>query len=239
MPRATLDSLRELFPKALPYLMYGLTEAFRSTYLDPREVDRRPDSIGKAVPNARILVVRPDGTPCQPQEVGELVHIGAFVAKGYWNDAERTALRYRLSPERQEGVCLAPEMAVWSGDLVRQDAEGYLYFVGRNDSLIKTSGYRVSPEEIEEAVLASGLVGEVVAVGVPDEELGQSIAIVATPPGSSTLDTEALRNHCRRTLPPYMVPKEIHVRAALPRNPNGKFDRPTLQRELVEHKEAV
>ena len=117
MPRATLDRLRALFPRRSPYLMYGLTEAFRSTYLDPAEVDRRPDSIGKAIPNAEILVVRPDGTRCDPGEPGELVHRGALVALGYWNDPERTAERFSPRPGRDGGLC-TPEMAVWSGDTV-------------------------------------------------------------------------------------------------------------------------
>ncbi|AIO56378.1 AMP-binding enzyme family protein [Burkholderia mallei] len=165
LPRPVLHALRELFPSASPYLMYGLTEAFRSTYLDPAEVDRRPDSIGKAVPNARILVVREDGAPCAPNEVGELVHVGACVTLGYWNDPARTALRYRPSPEAKPGG--APrETAVWSGDLVRRDDDGFLYFVARNDAQIKSSGYRISPEEIEEVAHASGLVAEAVALVV-------------------------------------------------------------------------
>ncbi len=139
LPTPVLQQLRALFPQAKPYLMYGLTEAFRSTFLDPAEVDHRPDSIGKAVPNARILVVRDDGSPCGPDEIGELVHIGACVTLGYWNDATRTAQRYRPSPELKPGG--APrDRAVWSGDLVRKDAEGFLYFVARNDAQIKING---------------------------------------------------------------------------------------------------
>ena len=144
MPLATLTTLRARLPSSRPYLMYGLTEAFRSTYLPPEEVDRRPDSIGKAIPNAEILVLREDGTPCMPNEPGELVHRGALVAQGYWNDPEKTAERYKPLPGRESGLVL-PEIAVFSGDTVRMDEEGFLYFVGRRDEMIKVSGYRVSP----------------------------------------------------------------------------------------------
>ena len=146
--------MREKLPRSRPYLMYGLTEAFRSTYLPPEEVDRRPDSIGKAIPNAEILVLREDGTPCAPDEPGELVHRGALVAMGYWNDPEKTAERFRPLPGREAGLVL-PEIAVFSGDTVRMDAEGFLYFIGRRDEMIKTSGYRVSPTEIEEVLYAT------------------------------------------------------------------------------------
>ena len=173
MPRATLDRLRAIFPAAKPYLMYGLTEAFRSTYLDPAEVDRRPDSIGKAIPNAEIMVVREDGTPCAPGEEGELVHRGALVALGYWNDAERTAERFRPAPGREAGLCTT-ELAVWSGDVVVADEDGFLYFVSRRDEMIKTSGYRVSPTEIEEVVYSTGLVRDAVALGVRRPEAGSA-----------------------------------------------------------------
>ena len=231
MPRPVLERLRALMPNARPYLMYGLTEAFRSTYLPPEEVDRRPDSIGKAIPHAEILVVREDGSECDPDEPGELVHRGPLVALGYWNDPERTAERFRPAPGGPDGVCL-PEIAVWSGDTVRKDADGFLYFVGRRDEMIKTSGYRVSPTEVEEAVYASGLVGEAVALGIPHPEQGQAIVLVATPADGGALDAEAILAHCRPILPRYMVPASIVARESLPRNPNGKIDRKRLADEL-------
>ncbi|PZG07546.1 acyl-CoA ligase (AMP-forming), exosortase A system-associated [Micromonospora craterilacus] len=231
MPKATLDKLRALFPTALPYLMYGLTEAFRSTYLDPSEVDRRPDSIGRAIPNAEVLVVRPDGTPCEPGEEGELVHRGALVALGYWNDPARTAERFRPAPGR-DGELL-PEPAVWSGDTVVRDEQGFLYFVGRIDDMIKTSGYRVSPTEIEEVVYGSGLAGDAVALGLPDPSLGQRVVLVVSPPDGADVDQAALLAAVKRELPPYMLPREIVVRPALPRSPNGKFDRNLLRQELT------
>jgi acyl-CoA synthetase (AMP-forming)/AMP-acid ligase II len=230
MPRTTLDSLRAVFPDALPYLMYGLTEAFRSTYLDPAEVDRRPDSIGKAIPNAEILVVRPDGSPCDPGEEGELVHRGALVAMGYWNDPVRTAERFRPLPGA-EGA-LATELAVWSGDSVVRDEQGFLSFVGRADEMIKTSGYRVSPTEVEEVAYATGLVRDAVALGVPDPRLGQRIVLLVSPAGDGDLDPAAVTALLKKELPIYMLPREVVVRPELPRSPNGKFDRNLLRQEF-------
>ena len=238
MPRETLDALRRHLPKTRPYLMYGLTEAFRSTFLPPEEVDRRPDSIGKAIPNAEILVLREDGSPCAPDEPGELVHRGALVGMGYWNDPEKTAERYKPlpvnSPGREAGLVL-PEIAVFSGDTVRMDNEGFLYFIGRRDEMMKTSGYRVSPTEVEEILYATKMVGECVAFGVDDDRLGQAIQVIVTPPVGSELDIGALFAECRVRMPAYMVPAGIEVRSGpLPRNPNGKIDRKTLATEWVE-----
>jgi len=226
-------------PKAKPFLMYGLTEAFRSTYLPPEEVDRRPDSIGKAIPNAEILVLREDGTECGPDEPGELVHRGALVGQGYWGDAEKTAERYKPLPAgvggREAGLML-PEIAVFSGDNVRKDAEGFLYFIGRRDEMMKTSGYRVSPTEVEEVLYASKLVGECVAFGVDHPSLGQAIRVIATAPdGSAAVDVGALLVQCRLHMPAYMVPAGIDTMPGpLPRNPNGKIDRKLLATQWVE-----
>ncbi|MBH5398259.1 acyl-CoA ligase (AMP-forming), exosortase A system-associated [Bradyrhizobium sp. CNPSo 4010] len=232
LPKAVLDKLRVRFPQAKPFLMYGLTEAFRSTYLDPTEIDRRPGSIGKAIPNAEILVVRPDGSRCGPGEEGELVHRGALVAMGYWNDPERTAARFRPVPGR-DASWRTPEIAVWSGDTVVADEEGFLYFVGRKDDMIKTSGYRVSPTEIEEEAYATGMVRDAVALGVDDSTLGQRVLLVASPAGPSALDPAALVKALKRRLPHYMVPSSIVIRNEVPRSPNGKFDRSTLRKELA------
>jgi acyl-CoA ligase (AMP-forming) (exosortase A-associated) len=228
MPKTALDRLRELFPQAAPYLMYGLTEAFRSTYLDPAEVDRRPDSIGRAIPNAEVLVVRPDGTPCDPGEHGELVHRGALVSLGYWNDPERTEQRFRPAPGTRTAV--RPELAVWSGDTAYRDEDGFLYFVGRTDEMIKSSGYRISPAEIEEAAYATGLVGEAVALGVADDRLGHSVVLVVDGP----CDTELLDKALAHILPRYMLPHHTVVLGALPRSVNDKFDRPLIRRTIEE-----
>ncbi|QYF72845.1 acyl-CoA ligase (AMP-forming), exosortase A system-associated [Cryobacterium sp. PAMC25264] len=233
MPRPMLDRLRGIFTEADPYLMYGLTEAFRSTYLDPSEIDRRPDSIGRAIPNAEILVLRPDGTPCAPGEEGELVHRGALVALGYWNDPIRTAERYRPVHYPQQ-PWRAPERAVWSGDTVVADQEGFLYFVGRSDDMIKTSGYRVSPSEVEEAAYSTGLVRDAVALGEDDPALGQRIVLVisSTTPAAE-VDVDTLSGALRQVLPLYMVPARIEVRESLPRSPNGKYDRAALLAEVL------
>jgi acyl-CoA synthetase (AMP-forming)/AMP-acid ligase II len=237
MPRETLSALRARLPKTRPFLMYGLTEAFRSTFLPPEEVDRRPDSIGKAIPNAEILVLREDGTPCAPEEPGELVHRGALVGLGYWNDPEKTAERFKPlpphAPGREPGLAI-PELAVWSGDTVRMDDEGFLYFIGRRDEMIKTSGYRVSPTEVEEILYATKRVGECVAFGIDHDTLGQVIQVIATPPDSAELDIQALLAECRKRMPAYMVPHGIDARQGpLPRNPNGKIDRKTLTTEWI------
>jgi len=243
MPRETLTLLRQQVPNSRPYLMYGLTEAFRSTYLPPEEVDRRPDSIGKAIPNAEILVLREDGSPCAPHEPGELVHRGALVGMGYWNDAEKTAERYKLlapdAPGRQPGLQL-PEYAVFSGDNVRQDEEGFLYFIGRRDEMMKTSGYRVSPTEVEEVLYATRMVGECVAFGVDHDVLGHAIQVIATPIDSTrAIDLIALYSECKARMPAYMVPAHIDVRnGPLPRNPNGKIDRKLLATEWAERGNA-
>ncbi|SDR72172.1 acyl-CoA ligase (AMP-forming), exosortase A system-associated [Agrococcus carbonis] len=231
MPRALLDRLRATFPEARPFLMYGLTEAFRSTYLDPAEIDRRPESIGKAIPNAEILVLRPDGSRCAAGEEGELVHRGALVSLGYWNDADRTAERFRPVDQGDAGW-RAPERAVWSGDTVVADEDGFLYFVGRRDDMIKTSGYRVSPTEIEEAAFATGLVRDAVAIGVADASLGQRIVLVASASGQGT-DAGAVLRAMRTLLPLYMVPSEVVLRDAMPRSPNGKYDRALIRAEAA------
>jgi len=233
MPRPTLDALRARLPKTRPYLMYGLTEAFRSTYLPPDEVDRRPDSMGKAIPNAEILVVREDGTPCAPGEPGELVHRGVHVALGYWNDPEKTAERYRPAPGQLAGLVI-PELAVWSGDTVKMDEDGYLYFIGRRDEMIKTSGYRVSPTEVEEVVYAANLVTEAAAIGVSHPQLGQAVVLVTYAPNNDEAVSDALLAECRKQLPGFMVPARIMARhEPLPRNPNGKIDRKKISADLA------
>ena len=229
MPQATLQALRERWPQAQPVLMYGLTEAFRSTWLPPEEVDRRPDSIGKAIPEAEVLVLREDGSECAAGEPGELVHCGPLVAQGYWQDAERTAARFRPLPARLGST----ELAVYSGDTVRRDEEGYLYFIGRRDEMIKTSGYRVSPTEIEEVLYASGLIGECAVFGVEHPALGQAIQVLVTAPaGRDAPDLSALQAVCRAQLPAYMVPAGIAAMSGpLLRNANGKIDRRRLADE--------
>ncbi|RJG07055.1 acyl-CoA ligase (AMP-forming), exosortase A system-associated [Noviherbaspirillum cavernae] len=232
MPRTTLDALRAALPTAKVYLMYGLTEAFRSTFLPPSELDRRPDSIGRSIPNAEVMVVRDNGMPCGPNEPGELVHRGALVSLGYWNDPEKTAERFKPVPSVVDGLVI-PEIAVWSGDTVSMDEEGFLYFMGRADDMIKVSGYRVSPTEVEDVILATGTVEEVAAIGVPHPTLGQAIVAVVHC-SDAAVAPDVLIKACRHRLPGYMVPVRVDVRReSLPRNPNGKIDRKALRAELT------
>jgi acyl-CoA ligase (AMP-forming) (exosortase A-associated) len=230
MPHTTLMKLRAKIRSARIFCMYGLTEAFRSTYLEPEQLAARSGSIGKAIPGQEVLVLRPDGSRCAPGEIGELVHRGSLVTLGYWANAEATQHRYRKLPSMNPG-CLE-ETAVWSGDLVRADEDGYLWFIGRNDQLIKTSGHRVSPTEIEEVALEVQGVIEALAIGMPDRVLGQRIVLALIVRDSTDDIVETVRQHLRRQLPPYMVPAQFCRVAAIPRNPNGKQDRVATLREL-------
>ncbi len=221
LPETLVRRLRTLFPDARLHLMYGLTEAFRSTSLDPDLVDAHPDSIGTAIPFAEVIVVREDGSEAAPGEEGELVHGGPLVALGYWRDEARTAERFRKG-------------RVWSGDRVVMGEDGLLRFRGRDDAMIKTSGNRVSPTEIEEAALASGAVAQSVALGVPDEELGQTIVLIAEPKGADAEDR--LRAFFAAELPAFMRPARILWRDRLPVGPNGKLDRTAIQAALQEER---
>ncbi len=226
LPVPLIRRLRGLFPQADLYPMYGLTEAFRSTFLDPALVDTHPDAIGDAIPFAEIMVLRPDGSEAAAGEAGELVHAGPLVAQGYWRDPERSAVRFRAAP----AAARSGGMAVWSGDTVMRGADGLLRFVGRDDEMIKTSGNRVSPNEVEEAAIASGATAEAVALGVADERLGQAILLVARGDGGAE---PALLAYLKRELPGFMQPQRVVWRQALPRNANGKLDRSGLRAEMT------
>jgi acyl-CoA ligase (AMP-forming) (exosortase A-associated) len=229
-----LTHLRTLMPSASPYLMYGLTEAFRSTYLSPSEVDNRVGSMGKAIPNAEVLVVRKDGSECAVNEPGELVHKGPLVSLGYWNAKEKTAERFKPAPNQPKGI-ITPELAVFSGDSVKRDEDGFLYFVARADEMMKTSGYRISPMEIEEVLYQHDQITEAATIGVKHDDLGQAIlAIVCSnSQGDLSLVERAVLKHCQKQLANYMVPKKIIVLAELPHNANGKIDRHKLTQEYT------
>lgn len=227
----TTDLVRELrgiFPDARLFPMYGLTEAFRSTFLDPDLVDTHPTSMGKAIPFAEILVINDAGDLAKPGEEGELVHCGPLVAQGYWQDAERTAERFKPAPDMSS----YGGTAVWSGDRVKRDAEGLLYFVGRRDAMIKSQGNRISPQEVEEAALATGLVAEAVALGIADERLGQAVHLVARAEPRAVDAEEQLPKLLAKELPNFMQPQVIHWRDTMPLNPNGKIDRAALKQEF-------
>jgi acyl-CoA ligase (AMP-forming) (exosortase A-associated) len=217
LPEPLVRALRGRFPDARLFLMYGLTEAFRSTYLDPALVDTHPDSIGDAIPLADVRILRPDGTEAAVGEEGELVHSGPLVAQGYWNDPERTAHRFRSGE-------------VWSGDTVVRGADGLLRFRGRDDAMIKVSGNRLSPTEVEEAALASGAAREAAAFGIADPLLGHAVELVAVALGD---DAEArILAHFAKEAPAYMKPRRIVFVDEMPLGPNGKIDRAALKARL-------
>ena len=223
-------SLTEHFQQQLPNTdivwMYGLTEAFRSTYLPPEHLKSHPESMGIPIPYANLYVVRPDGTECDADEVGELVHSGILVSKGYWNNPIKTNARFRPAPNTSQSS--EQGIAVWSGDLVKKDKDGFFYFVGRNDEMIKTSGYRVSPGEIEQNIYQLPAISEVVALGVKHPTLGQAIIIIAS--GAELKDSDIIQ-YCRQQLPNFMQPQKVILMPSLPKNANGKIDRSRLHQE--------
>lgn len=223
-----VEQLRAMFPEARLFPMYGLTEAFRSTYLDPDLVGSHPTSMGRAIPFAEVLVIDDHGQVAGAGEEGELVHCGPLVALGYWQDWERTAERFRPAPA---GSAYGG-MAVWSGDRVRRDQDGLLYFVGRRDAMIKSAGNRISPQEVEDAARSTGLVAEAVALGLPDPRLGQAVHLVVRAAWGAVDAEQALPPLLAKELPNFMRPQHIHWRAVMPLNPNGKIDRVALAAEL-------
>jgi acyl-CoA synthetase (AMP-forming)/AMP-acid ligase II len=229
MPQSVLKTLRQALPSTEIFLMYGLTEAFRSTYLPPEALDRCPTSIGKAIPNTEILVVNDKGQPCQPYEVGELVHRGPTVSMGYWGQPELTARVLRPHPFLPSELGDS-EKVCYSGDLVSMDEEGFLYFVGRRDNMIKSSGFRISPTEVEEALFQSETLREAAVIGIPDEVLGQAVKGFVVPRDGEVLNAETLLGFCAERMPRYMVPKALEILDALPKTTSGKVDYPALRR---------
>jgi acyl-CoA ligase (AMP-forming) (exosortase A-associated) len=230
MPQNVLQTLRTMLPGTRIVLMYGLTEAFRSSYLPPEELDRRPTSMGKAIPDTEILVLNEQGQLCKPGEVGELVHRGPTVSMGYWGNPEATDRVLRPNP------LLPPEVGdvervCYSGDLVKMDEDGFLYYVGRRDAMIKCSGIRISPTEVEEVAFQSGKVRHAAAIGIPDPLLGQVVKIFVVPHDGGSVDKEAVLAFCEEKMPRYMVPKFIEVLQELPKTSSGKVDYPTLRRK--------
>lgn len=226
LPPVVSAQLQAKVPQAQLFLMYGLTEAFRSTYLPPDQLAQRPESIGKAIPNAEILVLNEQGKLCQPFEVGELVHRGALVAQGYWRAPELSAARFKSLP-RLHG--LDSERAVFSGDKVYADEQGYLYFVGRQDEQIKSSGYRISPNEIEQQAYQLPGVDEVVVFGIPDADLGQAVVLVWAGEASQ----QALQQFLTTELPAFQLPRHWWQQQQLPRTANNKFDRTGLKQQFL------
>ena len=229
IPQANLDELRRLLPYTRIFLMYGLTEAFRSTYLPYDELDRGSECIGKPLPNTEILVLNGSGEECAPGEVGQLVHRGPTVTLGYWGKEEKTREFFRPHPFSPPELANS-EKVVYSGDRVRRDEEGYIYFVGRESQLMKPQGYRLGPEEVESLLTSSGLVEEACAFGLPDGEAGEQVAAVISLRNGWDEDTlESIRKFCLRNAPPYMVPKKIEVWQELPKTASGKLNRTEIR----------
>ncbi|MFC1863334.1 acyl-CoA ligase (AMP-forming), exosortase A system-associated [Thermodesulfobacteriota bacterium] len=233
VPRPIVEKMRVFFPKTKIFLMYGLTEAFRSTYLPPEELDKRPDSIGKAIPNVEILVVNKNGEECAPDEPGELVHRGALVTKGYWNDEDKTKKVFRKNPllNKNDQPHLE-DIAVFSGDLVKKDEDGFIYFISRRDEMIKTSGYRVSPTEIEEGLIEIPEVSNAVVFGKEGSE-GDQIIIAVVESRDTKISEKTLFQVCRKKLPGYMVPHEIHIEKSFKLTANGKVDRSFIKQKWM------
>lgn len=235
IPTEAVRRLREAQPHADLVLMYGLTEAFRSTYLSPQLVDLKPGSIGRAIPGAEILLLREDLSPCDPGEVGQLVHRGPTVSLGYWNDPRATEQVFRPNPLRPAGAP-GSERVAFSGDLAYRDEDGDIFFLSRPDTMIKTLGYRVSPDEVVDVMYASGEVAEVVVAAEPDEVKGSRIVAYAVLTSEGDLDR--LKAFCAREMPRYMQPGRIETRQALSRTASGKHDVRATAAESAGHSET-
>jgi acyl-CoA ligase (AMP-forming) (exosortase A-associated) len=228
VPEATVTRLSQLLPGTDIFLMYGLTEAFRSTFLPPSETARRPTSIGKAIPECDVFPVTDDGQRAKPGVPGILVHRGPTVSLGYWKRPEETARVIRANP-----VC-PPEqgggVVCWSGDLVVEDDDGYLYFVGRRDAMIKSAGFRISPTEIEDVLMSTGAFRQIAVIGLPDEWVGQRVSAVGVA-ANGEVDAKAVLSLVAAQLASHMLPARIDLVAELPQTPNGKVDYKALVAE--------
>jgi acyl-CoA synthetase (AMP-forming)/AMP-acid ligase II len=211
MPPKLGHELKAILPGVDVYVMYGQTEASaRLSYLDPADLFRKAGSVGKAIPGVTIRVVDPDGRPVPAGEVGEIVATGDNIMAGYWGEPELTAEVLR-------------DEWLWTGDLGRFDDEGYLYIVGRKGDIIKSGSYRISPREIENVLVEHPGVHEAAVVGLPDAVLGEVMkAYVVLRDGASCTEHE-LQTHCRKHLPPYMVPQRVEFLDELPKTENGKI----------------
>lgn len=219
-----IRKLQSQFPGVAIFSMYGLTESKRTLYLPPEELDRRPTSVGKAIPNEEVFIMDDNGCEVGPDVVGELVVRGSNVMQGYWNRPEETAKTFR--PGRYRG-----EVFLHTGDLFRKDHEGFLYFVGRKDDMIKTKGERVSPKEIENTLCSMSGVVEAAVLGVPDDILGQAVKAYIVPQQQASIGADQILKFCSKHLESFMVPKHIEFRELLPKTPSGKIDKKQLRAE--------
>jgi acyl-CoA synthetase (AMP-forming)/AMP-acid ligase II len=221
LPTAHLQQVREALPHVWFYSMYGQTECKRISYLPPEELDRRPSSVGIAIPNSEVYIVDEEDRRVAPGGVGELVVRGSHVMQGYWRSPELTARKFRPGPVPGERV-------LYTGDLFKMDEDGFLYFVARMDDIIKSRGEKVSPREIENEVCRLEGVSECVVVGVPDPVLGQAVRLLVVPHEGAPLTERDIRAYCARKLDDYMQPKHVVIVSELPRNENGKVDKRKL-----------
>jgi acyl-CoA synthetase (AMP-forming)/AMP-acid ligase II len=226
LPPAHIRRLRDLFPTAKLFSMYGLTECKRCTYLPPGELDGRPGSVGIAIPDTEAFVVDDEGQTVPPGVIGELVIRGPHVMKGYWENPEATARVLKPGPNPWEKI-------LHTGDLFRTDEEGFLYFVGRKDDIIKSRGEKVAPKEVETVLYALPGIREAAVIGVPDPILGAAIRAVVALEAGSGLSAQDIIRHCAKNLEDFMVPKQIVFRPALPKTESGK-----ISRRLVAEEEA-
>lgn len=224
LPVDHIRRLRRLFPGVRIFSMFGLTECKRVCYLPPEEIDRRPGSVGKAIPDCEVFVLDENGREVAPGDVGELVIRGSNVMRGYWNAPDLTARAYR--PGSIQG-----ETWLYSGDYFRMDEEGFLYFLGRKDDMIKTKGERVSPKEVENVLTEIPGVAEAAVIGVPDEILGNAVkAFLVRIPGTF-LDERDVMRYCSKHLENFMMPKYIEFVEDLPKSPHGKVDKSKLKKD--------
>jgi acyl-CoA synthetase (AMP-forming)/AMP-acid ligase II len=229
IPRNVLERLPELLPGARIFLMYGLTEAFRSTYLPPEQFSAKMGAIGQAIPNVEIFVVHPQTGICGPDEVGELVHRGDLISRGYWQQPGSSGDAIHVNEHLRP--LIGEEPVLHSGDWVRRDRDGTLWYVGRMDSMIKCSGFRISPTEIEEIVCLFDGVDHAVAFGAKDEELGQVVHVAVQ--WRAAVEESGLEEFLRGRLPRHMLPRVVHTIDAMPRTATGKIDRQAVTRACI------
>jgi len=221
LPAKHVKVLQGLFPRARIFSMYGLTECKRCTYLPPEDLDRKPGSVGIAIPNTELWIEDPQGNKLGPNQVGQLVIRGATVMKGYWDKPEATREKLRPGP-------LPGEVVLHTGDYCRLDEEGYLYFVGRMDDIIKCRGEKVAPKEVENALMDVPGVKEAAVIGVPDEITGQAVKAFVVLEKGATVEEKGLLNACRARLEGFMVPRYVAIVAELPKTSTGKIKKTDL-----------